>query len=114
MAASKGDLTTPQIFWIVVFLLTVIVFIGAAMWLKGYGTDVIRMIPGLATGLLRKGKGGLLCEPKSSSRKSPAAKSPCIKGLSLNMTTLRLIIAVIFILCVLLVLKTLFGSFLGI
>ena len=43
----RGNLTTEQIFWIIVFMITFLLFIGVAMWSMGYSTNVLDSIFGL-------------------------------------------------------------------
>lgn len=39
-------LPTSLIFWIIVALIVIVLIIGLAMWVKGYGINVIDIIPG--------------------------------------------------------------------
>jgi hypothetical protein len=76
----KGELTTTQIFLIIVFLIGLVVFIIGALWFKGYGISVITSLPGLIPELLDY--------EKKSKKKT--------KGLSLSWTAICLFLAVIF------------------
>jgi len=75
----RGELTTNQIFLIIVFLIGLVIFILGALWFKGYGLNVITSLPGLIPGLLSMG-------PRKYKR----------KGISLSWTTICLLLAVIF------------------
>jgi hypothetical protein len=46
----KGELTTQQIFAIVVMLIAIVIFIAMALWFKGYGSDFVRTLPGMIPG----------------------------------------------------------------
>jgi hypothetical protein len=88
----KGELTTTQIFYIIIFLIGLVIFIIGALWFKGYGLNVITTLPGLISGIvLFKGK---------------TAKNN--KGLSLTMNAVWLLLAVAFIIIVLMVYNTIF------
>lgn len=78
----KGDITTNQIFWIIVFLISLVIFIGAALWLKGYGTDVIHTLPSFLPGVF-------------------FYKRERQKGLSITLNMVLAILAVLFILLLL-------------
>ncbi|MCK4428910.1 MAG: hypothetical protein KAU95_00935 [Candidatus Aenigmarchaeota archaeon] len=43
----RGSLTTEQIFWIIVFMITFLLFISVAVWSQGYGIGVLDSIFGL-------------------------------------------------------------------
>ncbi|MGC9310139.1 MAG: hypothetical protein ACP5E4_00250 [Candidatus Aenigmatarchaeota archaeon] len=92
----KGEITTSQIFWIIVFLITLVVFIGAAMWLKGYGVNVIHMLPGFLPGLSFAG---------GSAGKNLAERWRA-KGLSVTMNTIWLLMLLLLIIMVLAVFRT--------
>lgn len=91
MSTKKGELTTTQVFYILVFLIAVVVFIALALWGKDYGINVIDMIAGMVPGAVifqgRKRK----------------------KGLSITMNAIWFLLAVIFIVLALAISNGLFS-----
>jgi hypothetical protein len=79
---KRGSIAINQTFWIVLFLITIVVFIASAVWLKGYGLGIIKMLPGLA---------GAFYMEKGIKK----------KGLSITLNAIWFLVAIIFILMVL-------------
>jgi hypothetical protein len=88
----KGELTTTQIFYIIVFLIGIVIFIILALWFKGYGLNVITTLPGLIPGLALTGR--KRCKKK--------------KGFSLTMSAIWLMLAVAFIIITFMVYNAIF------